>query len=219
MTHYILGGLTALLWLVVFWPTRWIPKALRRAFPVDPGPTLGRAIPVDSTTPQVGYKRAWLCMPDEGTIAFRGVASPHLYTCDEEHVRNTVGFHAYYSLENALKHTQDANIYLEVLGTGKVGVHELGYTSTHQRVLQLVIGDCGGCESNQAVGWIRVPHKKEGASVELYCEPCAEEKLELRDLSELESIMVASSPVPVAVSTLKPIPDSVALFEATALPS
>lgn len=83
---------------------------------------------------RIGYKRAWL----EGD-SFKGVVGIP-YDVDEE--ANGPGFHAYSTFRDARYHPQAGNVYLEVLLSGYIQEHDLGYTASHQRVLQVIAGDC-----------------------------------------------------------------------------
>lgn len=91
-----------------------------------------------ASNPQIAYKRAWLL--GDG---FRGVVGKN-YGVDEE--AEGPGFHAYKSFESALNHPQPGNVYLEVLLSGVIAEHRLGYTASHQRVLQIITGSCVSCE-------------------------------------------------------------------------
>jgi len=89
---------------------------------------------------RIGYKRAWL----EGD-SFKGVVGIP-YDVNEE--ARGPGFHAYRSFKKAFNHPQKGNVFLEVLLSGNIQEHDLGYTASHQRVLQVIAGNCSECNQS-----------------------------------------------------------------------
>lgn len=98
--------------------------------------------------PVIAYKRAVLKAGDrrkclEGVIGKKyGVSSKaELFS---------PGFHAYRRYSDAVRHPQNGNVFLEVLLSGKVKDHDLGWTATEQRVLQVIphcsFGGFGVCK-------------------------------------------------------------------------
>jgi len=106
---------------------------------------------------RIGYKRAWL-----KSDSFRGVLGIP-YNVDES--TNGRGFHAYYSFSDAFNHPQDGNVYLEVLLSGDIREHDLGYIASHQRVLQVIAGDCRDCNRPATNYWFDPEDGAEAAPV------------------------------------------------------
>lgn len=102
--------------------------------------------------PVVAYKRAYMWSAGEdGEVAFSGVtayASPYNIVGEAQ---NQVGFHMYKKLRQALNHPQEGNVFLEVVGSGHVEEHEVGYETTKQRVTQVLVGACNFCEKRPGV--------------------------------------------------------------------
>lgn len=102
----------------------------------------------------IGYKQA----------LFRGVHDRHPfngvtgipYDVKDACLSDEPGFHMFSDLWQAENHIQKGNVLLEVSGYGIVRQHELGYRTTKQRVLQILVGCCEGnvedCDQ-PAVGW------------------------------------------------------------------
>lgn len=98
----------------------------------------------------IGYKRALIheihvYNGELQDVTFKGLMGTTYKTTDEGD--GGKGFHSYMSPEAAFSHTQnaDSEVYLEVLGYGKLLEHGDGYKTTYQRVLQVIFGDCGIC--------------------------------------------------------------------------
>jgi hypothetical protein len=91
---------------------------------------------------KIAYKRAYLRLHNDRQ-PFKGVTG-HGYGVDDDS-RGWIGFHAYDSLAQALKHPQTGNVYLEVLLSGTIGEYQDGYVASHQRVLQVIPDSCGFC--------------------------------------------------------------------------
>jgi hypothetical protein len=94
-------------------------------------------------TPKIAYKRATLLLNRSGDDQhLRGVVGL-TYSPDED--AEGVGFHAYERLVDAQNHPQQGNVILEVLLSGNIEEHDLGYIATHQRVLQVIPDSCSYC--------------------------------------------------------------------------
>jgi hypothetical protein len=92
--------------------------------------------------PVIAYKRAMLLLPTLGKRAhdFKGVYGSSYGVVDR--ATSSIGFHAYEDFKRARSHPQAGNVFLEVVMSGDVQEHKLGWTATEQRVLQ-VIPHCG----------------------------------------------------------------------------
>lgn len=92
-------------------------------------------LPFNKMPPVVGYKQASL--NKDGTFtAMVGIGYTHNAKAKGP------GFHSFKEFKNAEAHEQQGKIMLEVLQSGKIMDHELGYTSSKQRVLQLIFKNC-----------------------------------------------------------------------------
>lgn len=89
--------------------------------------------------PVIAYKRAQLMPPGnrQHTKDFKGVVG-YEYGVSDEAITTTVGFHAYKSFKAARKHPQRGNVFLEVVLSGYLQDHDLGWTASKQRVLQVI---------------------------------------------------------------------------------
>lgn len=92
---------------------------------------------------KIAYKRAYLRLHNDRQ-PFKGVTG-HGYGVDDD-ARGWIGFHAYDSFAQALKHPQEGNVYLEVVLSGTIGEYQDGYVASHQRVLQVIPDGCGFCK-------------------------------------------------------------------------
>jgi len=93
---------------------------------------------------KIAYKRAILRLHNDEK-PFTGVTG-HGYGVDDD-AAGWIGFHAYDSLAQALKHPQEGNVYLEVILSGTIGEYQDGYVASHQRVLQVIPDGCNFCGS------------------------------------------------------------------------
>lgn len=97
-------------------------------------------------TTQIAYKRAYLLGPGQHNDRyFQGVSGFKGYKPVDETDKHDHGFHAYKDFKRAKHHVQEGNVLLEVLLSGDISEHSLGYTSTKQRVLQIIADDCIEC--------------------------------------------------------------------------
>lgn len=104
-----------------------------------------RARKTQSGSGIIAYKRAIMT---ELQVVDNSQALVHLdltgvtgfeYASDADARDSSIGFHAYRNIHEAINHPQRANVVLEVLLSGDVDVHGLGYEARHQRVLQVLI--------------------------------------------------------------------------------
>jgi len=86
--------------------------------------------------PVIAYKRAILRAGDRSKC-LKGVIGKQ-YSLSSKAELFSPGFHAYRTYKLAQNHPQDGNVFLEVLLSGKVKDHDLGWTATEQRVLQVI---------------------------------------------------------------------------------
>jgi len=100
-----------------------------------------RKASLPQTKPVIAYKKALLDPNGE----LKGVTGTP-YKADDKAV-NDMGFHAYSSFQRARKHTQEGDVMLEVLLSGKIEKMDLGYIAENQRVLQVILHRCSfwGC--------------------------------------------------------------------------
>lgn len=81
-------------------------------------------------------------------IGFRGMMDVD-YGLESQLTDIGAGFHAYRRLDRAIDHNQgvSSNVYLETANYGILERYALGSESTHQRVLQVIVGEClyDGC--------------------------------------------------------------------------
>lgn len=101
------------------------------------------------TVPVLGYKTAKLVgvtLDDsEGIVDMRlsGLLGFEYGVKDSTTKRGYKKFNMYSDVSAALGHEQDwGDVFLEVVGSGEVEEHELGYTAQHQRVLQVAFLEC-----------------------------------------------------------------------------
>ena len=112
-------------------PTLTIRRFLRR-----------KGILTQQTPPKIGYKQAFIKLSkiDAETktlnIMYQGVVGK-FYSGKDEKLKHR--FHMFNSFDKAEKHSQQGNVILEVLSYGLIEEYELGYISTGQRVLQIIV--------------------------------------------------------------------------------
>lgn len=99
-----------------------------------------RMIFLERTSAVIGYKRAIFLGP-VAPRPFRGVVGSEYGV--QSHSENRVGFHMHRGLWGAQYHPQEGNVYLEVTGYGVIDVDGLGYVTTQQRVVQIIVDTCG----------------------------------------------------------------------------
>lgn len=94
--------------------------------------------------PMIAYKRAELLPPTlrKRSHDFAGVVGQTYGVVDK--ATSVLGFHAYDDFSRARKHPQEGNVFLEVVLSGAVQEHDLGWTATNQRVLQVIPHCCFG---------------------------------------------------------------------------
>jgi len=88
--------------------------------------------------PAIAYKRAMLLPPTlvKREHDFQGVVGQSYGAVDR--ATSSLGFHAYEDFKRARKHPQTGNVFLEVALSGNVQEHDLGWTASEQRVLQVI---------------------------------------------------------------------------------
>lgn len=98
--------------------------------------------------PVIAYKRAILRAGDHSKC-LKGVIGKR-YSLSSKAAFLSPGFHAYRTYKLAQNHPQDGNVFLEVLLSGKVKDHDLGWKASEQRVLQIIphctFGSFGVCK-------------------------------------------------------------------------
>lgn len=137
---------------------------------------------------QIAYKRAWLFLTciegctdscsEKTYYPLMGVGVDNYYHFEDTALSVINPFHSFYDLDDALKHTQDGNVFLEVINSGTLSFHELGMHAEKQRVLQLLFRDCSICKSSTGIeAWQRVNHprqrKQHSPGFLVFCGDCA----------------------------------------------
>lgn len=99
--------------------------------------------------PVIGYKTAGIesiSLDSENMVAdikFVGLMGTPYSVDDETRKTGSEKFNMYHDVKRALHHEQDwGSALLEAVGYGSVESHSLGYTSQHQRVLQVAFLGC-----------------------------------------------------------------------------
>lgn len=149
-------------------------------------PVHGQHLPNAGKAPKVAYKRAFLLASshDEKRY-FAGVANIKgtNYAPDADAKPGSPGFHAYERFADAATHVQKGNVILEVLLSGNIEEHKLGYIAQHQRVLQIIFDQCALCKDAAT----HFAHHPMFDKVVFFCAEHYEKSTEMLENGEIET--------------------------------